>query len=237
MTNKQGLYTYYIINLNDDIDLIESEPQDYLSKIILKKHIDKNILLNDLNKTVSSYAKSYYNVIELHSIFFKGSRLESKDFFKYIFPKRIEMIETKINIYLESFWNSDKNKKIKEITNKNITLNHIKPKQIENYLIFKIANEIPYNFRTYEYPNNLSILENKIYNHINRNTMKFHFIRKYENNQIIPFLNETNLIGYEDYKETYINDVYEYNIEINLEQLYDQDLFNTFIELNSIKDK
>jgi ribosomal protein S18 len=241
--SKDKVYLCYIFYNNDIIQIYDERVDEYISKIYLTKVSHKHKIIEELYKVIDlPSTKSYFNILELHSVHFNKKRLDNTKILKYVLPNIIEINDYKIITYLENYWNQMSKIKIKEITSNsisNITNNKINNYTKDHGIIFIITNQTSNFIMSYKYPNDLSIIlldeyenDRLIMNNINRRTKKFNFIRKYQNDKIIPYIDEDNLEGYEEFDKVFINDTYEENIEININSPYDDELEKKYKFLN-----
>ena len=257
--------TFCYIAYNEGmLTIYDDKPKEYISKMNMNRNTYKGKIIEEIYKVSDSpNTKVYYNIVELHSLYFTNKKLDISRLFKYILPSNIEIRDSKISTYLEIFWNIDGKQKIKEIENNkledselschslsilddskysqhhNATSNILNSTILkEHNLLFVITHQSLDYLTNYNYPTDVCIIhsghieKHLILNNINRKTKKFNFVRKYIDNKIIPYLDEDNLEGYDQFDKTFINDTYENNIEINLNVPYSEELEKKFYELN-----
>lgn len=244
--SKDKLYVYYT-TFNDGVIFVhDSRPDKYDTKITMHKKYLETLISDELNKLTDSVdALSYFNVLELHSVYFLNTRLDKTKLLSYILPPVMELSDTKIAVHLCNYWKLAEKKKVNDIMVNNIILetiySNIREKQLS--LIFSLIKQTPKFMDEYKYPNDLSIIsilneEGSEYhlnmNLVNRKTKKFHFFRRYRDNKIVPFISETNLKGYEAFTEEFINNLYEANVEVELNQPYCPDYIRQYNLMHGI---
>ena len=245
--SKDKLYVYYGSYNDGVISIHDSKPINQITKIIMHKKFLGTLISDELNKLTDSVeALSFFNVLELHSIYFRNSRLDKTKILTYILPPFMELSDTKITVHLCNHWKLTEKKKINEIVTNNRILetvySNIKEKQLS--LIFSLIKQTPQFMSEYKYPNDLSIISlpnedgsdrHLNMNLVNRKTKKFHFYRRYQDNKIVPYLTETHLKGFEAFTEDFIKNIYEGNIEVDLNSPYNLEHVEQFKEVHKNK--
>jgi hypothetical protein len=237
--------TCYFCYQNNYIEIYDGNPNDInellISKIILTRKIYKDKLNLEIKKISKlPLAVEYFNILDLHSMYFKSIQLDKNHILKYIFPHLIHMDQPKIIPILENLWSELSLTKINEIMSNKLTKNILSMRQIREQSFMHSITTCQINYlQSYSYPDDLSIIitddpnNDIILNKINRSTKRFNFIRYFDNGLIVPYINENHLKDYKNVNVNIINRIYERNIEINLDHPFCKDLENDYKILNN----
>jgi len=228
---------------NNILIIFDEMPENIISIIKTNKICNKNTFLDDVEKIIlSQTAKDLFYLLDLYSLYFEGISLDRDYIHKYLLPKSIELYGIKLSGFLSNYWLNLKKSKLKELEfGYMISINNII--NVKRSLIFTLTNLTEEFISNFVFPYDLSIIkineipynEKTFYiNNINRKTKKFNLIRKYKNDKIIPYIDEDNLLNYSEFTIEYIINIYELNIEINVNYPWDEDFITQFNKLNNI---